>query len=82
MKLIRPIYISIILTTFSLNAQQPTDCSNAIIVCGNSNVVLDANGTYNRQRMPATDYWFVTDLVQGSKHFQVKGHFTLRPREI
>ncbi|WP_178983869.1 T9SS type B sorting domain-containing protein [Winogradskyella helgolandensis] len=36
------------------------------------------NGTYNGKKMPAGDYWFVADVIQNSKQFQVKGHFTLR----
>ena len=36
------------------------------------------NGTYNGQKMPANDYWFVADVVKGDLSFQVKGHFALR----
>lgn len=36
------------------------------------------DGTYNGQKMPATDYWFVADVVKGNESFQVKGHFALR----
>ncbi|EDP71922.1 hypothetical protein FBALC1_12512 [Flavobacteriales bacterium ALC-1] len=36
------------------------------------------DGYYNGTKMPASDYWFVADIKQGSISFQVKGHFTLR----
>lgn len=36
------------------------------------------DGTYNGQRMPANDYWFVADVVKDDLSFQVKGHFALR----
>lgn len=36
------------------------------------------DGTYNGQMMPANDYWFVANVVQGNEQFQVKGHFALR----
>ncbi|MBT8272201.1 MAG: T9SS type B sorting domain-containing protein [Bacteroidia bacterium] len=36
------------------------------------------NGTYNGVMMPASDYWFVANVVQGDKQFQVKGHFAIR----
>ncbi|SDH74183.1 T9SS type B sorting domain-containing protein [Winogradskyella thalassocola] len=39
---------------------------------------LGWNGTYNGTKMPAGDYWFVADVIQDGKEFQVKGHFTLR----
>lgn len=39
---------------------------------------LGWDGTYNGQMMPASDYWFVADVVQGERQFQVKGHFALR----
>ncbi len=36
------------------------------------------DGLYNGQKMPATDYWFVANVVQGDRSFQVKGHFAIR----
>ena len=36
------------------------------------------DGRYNGQMMPANDYWFVANVVQGDRQFQVKGHFALR----
>jgi gliding motility-associated-like protein len=36
------------------------------------------DGTYNGRKMPATDYWFVADVVKGGISFQLKGHFALR----
>jgi hypothetical protein len=28
--------------------------------------------------MPAGDYWFVANVIQNGKTFEVKGHFALR----
>ena len=39
---------------------------------------LGWDGTYNGQKMPATDYWFVANVVQNGIQFQIKGHFALR----
>lgn len=36
------------------------------------------NGNYNGYMMPANDYWFVANVVQGNRQFQVSGHFALR----
>ncbi|AUC80629.1 T9SS type B sorting domain-containing protein [Lacinutrix sp. Bg11-31] len=36
------------------------------------------NGRYNGHLMPANDYWFVADVVNGNEKFQVTGHFALR----
>ncbi|MCA0133675.1 T9SS type B sorting domain-containing protein, partial [Winogradskyella alexanderae] len=36
------------------------------------------DGTYNGNKMPATDYWYVAKIQQGNEAFEVKGHFTLR----
>lgn len=36
------------------------------------------DGRYNGHLMPANDYWFVADVVNGNEKFQVKGHFALR----
>ena len=36
------------------------------------------DGTYNGHKMPASDYWFVADVVKDDISFQVKGHFALR----
>jgi gliding motility-associated-like protein len=45
--------------------------------------ILNANtqgwdGTYNGKAMPATDYWFLADVVKGEERFTVNGHFSLR----
>ncbi|MFD2824221.1 choice-of-anchor L domain-containing protein [Lacinutrix iliipiscaria] len=36
------------------------------------------DGTYRGQNMPADDYWFMAEVVQDDKKFQVKGNFTLK----
>jgi len=36
------------------------------------------NGTFNGQKLPASDYWFVADVRRVSQSFQVKGHFAIR----
>jgi gliding motility-associated-like protein len=36
------------------------------------------NGTFNGNKMPAGDYWYIADVMQDGKVFQIKGHFTLR----
>ena len=36
------------------------------------------DGQYNGHVMPASDYWYVADVVNGNEKFQVKGHFALR----
>ena len=36
------------------------------------------NGTFNGYMMPATDYWFIADVIKDNTQFEVKGHFTLR----
>ena len=36
------------------------------------------NGSYNGHIMPASDYWFLAEVVNGNEKFQVKGHFALR----
>jgi gliding motility-associated-like protein len=36
------------------------------------------DGTYNGENMPTDDYWFVADVVQDTKKFQIKGNFTLK----
>ncbi len=36
------------------------------------------DGRYNGRMMPANDYWFVANVVQGNQSFQVKGHFAIR----
>jgi len=36
------------------------------------------DGTYNGHKMPASDYWFVANVVKDDISFQVKGHFALR----
>jgi len=36
------------------------------------------DGKYNGHQMPASDYWYVADIINGNEKFQVKGHFSLR----
>ena len=36
------------------------------------------DGTYRGENMPTDDYWFVADVVQDNKKFQIKGNFTLK----
>ncbi|MDY2588420.1 choice-of-anchor L domain-containing protein [Winogradskyella aquimaris] len=36
------------------------------------------DGTFNGYKLPASDYWFVANVVRGSESFQVKGHFAIR----
>ncbi|WP_411894653.1 choice-of-anchor L domain-containing protein [Winogradskyella sp. A2] len=36
------------------------------------------DGTYNGNKMPSSDYWFVAKIQQGNEAFEVKGHFALR----
>ena len=36
------------------------------------------DGTYRGENMPTDDYWFVADVVQDTKKFQIKGNFTLK----
>ncbi|WP_411768136.1 choice-of-anchor L domain-containing protein [Winogradskyella sp. A3E31] len=36
------------------------------------------DGTYNGNKMPATDYWFTADVQRGGIAFTVKGHFALK----
>ena len=36
------------------------------------------DGTFNGNRLPASDYWFVADVRRGNQSFQVKGHFAIR----
>jgi gliding motility-associated-like protein len=45
--------------------------------------VLDAespgwDGTYRGSPMPSNDYWFVAEVVEGERSYQVRGHFTLK----
>lgn len=39
---------------------------------------LGWDGTYNGKKMPASDYWYVANVVQNGKQFQIKGHFSLK----
>ena len=39
---------------------------------------LGWDGTYNGNRMPANDYWFLAKVRKGNIAFEVKGHFALR----
>jgi len=36
------------------------------------------DGTYNGNKMPSSDYWYIADVVQDGVTFQIKGHFALR----
>ncbi len=36
------------------------------------------DGTVNGNKMPAGDYWYVADVMQNGRLFQIKGHFALR----
>ncbi|NNE31719.1 MAG: T9SS type B sorting domain-containing protein [Winogradskyella sp.] len=36
------------------------------------------DGTYNGNKMPASDYWFLAKVQKDNESFEVKGHFTLR----
>ncbi len=36
------------------------------------------DGTFNGNKLPASDYWFVAEVSRGSQSFQVKGHFAIR----
>ncbi|WP_152487243.1 T9SS type B sorting domain-containing protein [Winogradskyella psychrotolerans] len=36
------------------------------------------DGTYNGYNLPASDYWFLAEIKQGTIAFEVKGHFALR----
>ncbi|MFH4967599.1 choice-of-anchor L domain-containing protein [Gaetbulibacter sp. M240] len=36
------------------------------------------DGTFNGKPMPADDYWFVANVLQDGKAFEVKGHFALK----
>ena len=39
---------------------------------------LGWDGTFNGNKMPATDYWFTADVKRGGIEFTVDGHFALR----
>jgi len=39
---------------------------------------LGWDGTYNGNKMPTGDYWYIAKVIQNGLHFEVKGHFTLR----
>jgi gliding motility-associated-like protein len=39
---------------------------------------LGWDGTYNGNKMPTSDYWFLAEIKQGTIAFEFKGHFTLR----
>jgi len=39
---------------------------------------LGWDGTYNGNKMPTGDYWYVAKVIQNGMYFEVKGHFTLR----
>ena len=36
------------------------------------------DGTFNGNKMPAGDYWFVANIVMDGETFQAKGHFALK----
>ncbi|WP_299362516.1 T9SS type B sorting domain-containing protein, partial [Winogradskyella sp.] len=39
---------------------------------------LGWDGTFNGNKMPTGDYWYVADVVHNGERFQIKGHFALR----
>ncbi|WP_241492543.1 T9SS type B sorting domain-containing protein [Lacinutrix himadriensis] len=36
------------------------------------------DGSYRGQKMPASDYWFLAEVIQDGKKFELKGNFTLK----
>lgn len=36
------------------------------------------NGTFNGNKMPAGDYWYIANVFRNNERFQIKGHFSLR----
>ncbi|WP_299129009.1 choice-of-anchor L domain-containing protein [uncultured Winogradskyella sp.] len=36
------------------------------------------DGTFNGQKLPASDYWFLAEVKRGTQSFEVKGHFAIR----
>jgi gliding motility-associated-like protein len=36
------------------------------------------DGSYRGQEMPASDYWFLAEVIQDGKKFELKGNFTLK----
>lgn len=36
------------------------------------------DGTFNGQKMPSDDYWFVAKVIQNGETFDLKGHFALK----
>ncbi|MFD2541130.1 choice-of-anchor L domain-containing protein [Lacinutrix gracilariae] len=36
------------------------------------------DGTYRGQNLPADDYWFLAEVIQEGKKFELKGNFTLK----
>ncbi|WP_452231824.1 choice-of-anchor L domain-containing protein [Lacinutrix sp. MEBiC02595] len=36
------------------------------------------DGTYRGQNMPTSDYWFLAEVIQDGKKFELKGNFTLK----
>ncbi|MFC0605362.1 T9SS type B sorting domain-containing protein [Winogradskyella pulchriflava] len=36
------------------------------------------DGTFNGNKLPASDYWFLAEVKRGSQSFEVKGHFAIR----
>jgi len=53
------------------------DRSGKLITIINANT-QGWDGTYNGNAMPASDYWFLADVVKGEERFTVNGHFSLR----
>lgn len=36
------------------------------------------DGTFKGNKLPASDYWFVANVMRGTQSFEVKGHFSIR----
>ena len=36
------------------------------------------DGTFKGNKLPASDYWFVANVMRGTQSFEVKGHFAIR----
>ncbi|WP_179346333.1 T9SS type B sorting domain-containing protein [Winogradskyella ursingii] len=36
------------------------------------------DGTFNGNKMPASDYWYLAEVKRGTESFEVKGHFSIR----
>ncbi|NRB58528.1 MAG: T9SS type B sorting domain-containing protein [Winogradskyella sp.] len=36
------------------------------------------DGTYNGNKMPSGDYWYIADVIKDGERFEIKGHFALK----